>query len=268
MARQTQIGTDDVHCGFPTGSVGTGTWSRSAFVKSVPPHERFDIRVWHTVLIIGSMSLLAVAGALLLPHFDDDDQIEAMLTTVSVASVLFYISAIGGLTMLFTSGFFLRRLAINKVAARSDSLFDPSKEPCMLAEVEVANTANKLKFQSEDMGLICARNGWVDFEFMRHRARFPLHELQITIFDTPVTNAVKISYTHEVPNWSIVITPLILQKGDARDVIQKMGAERCIDWIQEGHAAVCRCCKYDLQSARGDRCPECGVARYVPPFAR
>lgn len=237
---------------------GDSTWSRHAFVRELPDSERYDVQGWNSLFTYGGIGLVLVAGAVLsaTPEFFDFYNIRAggARTWVGIGVGLF------GLILLLLQGRIVKQIMVRRVMRRSGRLFDPSTESCMLVEIEALRTHAKLKFKTEDMGLICVRNGWLDMELSTHRARFPLHEVRVV----PVVHVhgacVQLHYESEAPAWRIAATIVPLQDYDPRDLVPGIGSRRIAAWIQVGQRRKCRRCEYDLQATVGERCPECGAA--------
>ncbi len=260
--------TDTVppHCGFDPPMNGDKTWSRHAFVRELPPRERFNLQRWHSLAVFGSLGLILVAGKL--AYFFTDDSFD-FYQPDQFGAVLWFAIGLGatGMILLLAHGRLLRNLMRRRVGRREGRLFDPATEASLVVEIEKIPGYRKLRMNADDMGLICARNGWLDMELASHRARFPLHELRIRPV-TAHTGCVELHYENEVPAWRAAATVLIIQNLDPRDLVPGLASSHLERWIRTGEIRICRRCKYDLRSVMEDKCPECGAAcvpTYQPP---
>ncbi|MCK4752742.1 MAG: WG repeat-containing protein [Planctomycetes bacterium] len=194
---------DDIehHIGFPEGTPTEVNFSDESFIRAVEPSEKCNMRPY----IVGFGVIFGGFALLLLWFF-----YEIFLEETFIEGLIFDLLLLLLLLMGIFQGHILKLFLIHKIKSRPNRLFKPDWK-CILVAIEDASTFHKIKFISEDFGLICIDKEFVEIEMTNYRARFTAKDTTISEHIIrawlKVAHGVKITYDASPWPWSVTVTP-------------------------------------------------------------
>lgn len=194
----------DTHCGFTSDAPENVRWSPREFVERVAPYEIYDPRPLHTILLVTALGLLVTAVVVFI-WVEEDGNLSQRFGYINIMLAAGAL-ATAGFTIIFLHGHLLKIRMIRKLSARPNRLFDPDWTSTLVG-MEATATVDKLKWSSEDVGLLHYKDGLLLFEMINHRASFPIEALTMRVTETATEGGVALTYENEEQSWSVTLTP-------------------------------------------------------------
>jgi len=189
------------HVGFNDEAPPGVDWSTGTFIRPVEACEIRHIRpysLWMYRVFRFSL-LLALAIALM----KGEDNLFSDNPELGILDSLFLPSFVSMFLILILYGYILKLILIEMIRSRPYQLFRPDWS-CVYVNIENAATFDKPKPTSEDFGLLKIHPDYLEFEMMRHRARFQVKDISISIHN-PLANVhgVRITCDLDPCTWSV-----------------------------------------------------------------